>query len=308
MSKKIKKRDLGKGLGALLSNINTDLNSAASDEAQDITSEMNATGVAMIPVSAIGVNPWQPRSEFEQEALHQLCESIKIHGLIQPVTVRRLDANTYQLISGERRIRAAKLADLAEVPAYIRTANDQEMLEMALVENIQRADLNPLEVAITYRRLKDECNLGDAQLAERVAKKRSTITNYLRLLDLPPNIQNAIRSKEITLSHAKALAGLSDILAQTEAFKRVIEQRLSVRATEALVASYQNPKKKSTGSAPADAHMSAAYREIQDNLCKWLDTKVNLKRKSNGKGQIVINFNDDGDLNRLLEYLEKDNF
>jgi len=185
MAKKSRKKaDLGKGLGALLSGIKTDLNVSEENEQEELLvpdiKESTAATVAMIDIDSVEVNPWQPRTEFEEEALEELTESIKIHGLIQPITVRRLEkaAVPYQLISGERRLRASKLAGLTEVPAYIRTANDQEMLEMALVENIQRADLNPLEVAFTYRRLKDECSLDDAELADRVAKKRSTITNY----------------------------------------------------------------------------------------------------------------------------------
>jgi len=314
--KKSKKRtNLGKGLGVLLSGIPSDLNEVNKEEEvqeeEIIVEDLNAATVAMIAIDSVEANPWQPRTEFEKEALTELTESIKIHGLIQPITVRRLEsaAVPYQLISGERRLRASKLAGLEEVPAYIRTANDQEMLEMALVENIQRADLNPLEIALTYRRLKDECSLSDADLGKRVAKDRTTITNYLRLLKLPPNIQNALHAKEISMGHAKALAGVSDLLVQTDMFKKVLEHSLSVRATEALVAAYENPKKKTGGAQQSvPATVTAAYRDIEDGLRNLLETKVILKRKSNGKGQIVIPFSSDSDLNRILEFLEKDEF
>ena len=306
MAKKVKKRELGKGIAALLSGM--DNKPIEEDIEVEIVHELSSS-VAMIPIDQIEVNPWQPRSEFEKEALNELAESIKIHGLIQPITVRRLQANAYQLISGERRMRASKLAGITQVPAYIRIANDQEMLEMALVENIQRADLNAMEVAFTYQRLKEECKLTDDQLAGRVAKKRSSVTNYLRLLKLPPEIQQALKMQEISMGHARALVGVENILLQNELFKKVVEEKLSVRATEYLIAGYQNPKKKPFGkSSPAGANLASEYRDIQDNLCKLLDTKVQLKRKNSGKGQVVINFNSDDDLNRLLELLEKDGF
>jgi ParB family chromosome partitioning protein len=266
----------------------------------------------MIDISDVEVNPWQPRSEFEAEALQELSASIKIHGLIQPITVRRLEKASvpYQLISGERRLRAAQMAGFTQIPAYIRQANDQEMLEMALVENIQRADLSPLEVALTYHRLKEECKLTDEEVADRVAKERSTITNYLRLLKLPPNIQEALKNKTISMGHAKALAGISDLLAQTEIFKQVVEHNLSVRATEALVAAYENPKKKSGGASNQSvaSKKEPALRDIQDRLASLLDTKVDLKREPSGKGQIVIKFSNDQDLNRLLDLLENNTF
>jgi ParB family transcriptional regulator, chromosome partitioning protein len=303
-----KKKDIGKGLGALLSGISADLDSVAETPRVP----PNGATVAMIDIADVEVNPWQPRSEFEAEALQELSASIKIHGLIQPITVRRLENASvpYQLISGERRLRAAQMAGLTEIPAYIRQANDQEMLEMALVENIQRADLSPLEVALTYHRLKEECNLTDEDVARRVAKERSTITNYLRLLKLPPNVQDALRNKIISMGHAKALAGVTDLLAQTEIFKQVVENNLSVRATEALVAAYENPKKKTGGATNqvAAAKKDSTVRDIQDRLVRVLDTKVDLKRDKSGKGEIVIKFTNDQDLNRLLDLLENNTF
>ncbi len=306
MAKKVKKKELGKGIAALLSKM--DNAPVAESPSEEVVQELSSF-IAMIPVDSVEVNPWQPRSEFDQTALKELSESIKVHGLIQPITVRRLGKNDYQLISGERRLRGAKQAGIAKVPAYIRIANDQEMLEMALVENIQRSDLNAMEVAFTYQRLKEECQLTDQELAKRVAKKRSSVSNYLRLLKLPPDIQQALKAQQITMGHARALVGVDDLALQNVLFKKVVDENLSVRATEHLIAGYQNPKRKNSGktgkSSPA---LSTAYREIQDNLCKALDAKVQLKKKGRGKGQIVINFSSDKDLNRLLEMLEGDGF
>ncbi|MFN7120084.1 MAG: ParB/RepB/Spo0J family partition protein [Saprospiraceae bacterium] len=257
--------------------------------------------VAMIPLEEIEVNPFQPRNDFDTAALEELAASIRIHGLIQPITVRRLSANEYQLISGERRLRASKIAGLTEIPAYIRLANDQEMLEMALVENIQRENLNAIEVAITYQRLKDECNLTDETLAERVGKQRSTVTNHLRLLRLPPNIQKAIKDKQITAGHAKVLAGIDEFALQDALFKETIKKGLSVRALEQLASmeSSEKPKK----SAPK---IGNEYEQVQQRFREFFGSKgVQLKLKSPGKGQIVIPFDSDHQLNDLLDLLEK---
>jgi ParB family chromosome partitioning protein len=208
MAKKVKKKELGLGIRALLSNL--DEGEATPEEQKEVVKELSHT-VAMIPVDQIEVNPFQPRVEFDEEALKELSSSIKVHGVIQPLTLRRLSDNAYQLISGERRLRASKLAGLQEVPAYVRLANDQEMLEMALVENIQRQDLNPIEVAITYQRLIDECSLTHQNLGGRVGKKRSTVSNFLRLLQLPPQIQQALKNKRISMGHAKALGELKTL-------------------------------------------------------------------------------------------------
>ncbi len=296
MAKKVKKKELGMGIRALLANAE-----AAPEKQEEVVRELSHT-VAMIPVSEIEVNPFQPRKEFDEEALQELADSIKVHGLIQPITVRRLSEHSYQLISGERRLRAARLAGLDEVPAYIRLANDQEMLEMALVENIQREDLNAIEVAITYQRLIDECKLTHEALSARVGKKRSTVTNFLRLLRLPPEIQKAVKERQISMGHARALAGIEDLPLQLVIFRQVIEKGLSVRATEDLI------RKHSEASAPkkkAGAELPEAYKRVQDQLSRALGAKVQLKRNKQGKGQIVIPFVNDDDLNRLLELLDR---
>ncbi len=298
MAKKVKKKELGMGIRALLANAET-----APEQQREVVRELSHT-VAMIPIAQIEVNPFQPRKEFDEEALQELAHSIKVHGLIQPITVRRLAEKSYQLISGERRLRAARLAGLDEVPAYIRLANDQEMLEMALVENIQREDLNAIEVAITFQRLIDECHLTHEALSERVGKKRSTVSNFLRLLRLPPEIQKAVKERHISMGHARALAGIEDLALQLVVFRKVIEGGLSVRATEALIRRYASArdevaKKKATSELPE------AYQRVQDQLSRALGTRVQLKRNAQGKGQIVIPFTNDEDLNRILELLDR---
>ena len=258
--------------------------------------------VAMIPLEQIEVNPFQPRKEFDPDALEELARSLRTHGLIQPITVRRLAENQYQLISGERRLRASRIAGLTEVPAYIRLANDQEMIEMALVENIQRQDLNAIEVAITYQRLLDECDLTHEALSERVGKQRSTVTNFLRLLKLPPDIQKALKENVISMGHARALINIDDISLQLMLFKEVVKKGLSVRATEALVRRYKNPQAKSSDTG---SDLPSDYKNVRDNLRSYLGTKVDLKRNANGSGQIRIPFSDDNELNRILDLIEK---
>ena len=239
MAKKIikKKEKLGMGIRALLNNIDE----SGPEQQEQAVKELSNT-VATISITEISVNPNQPRVDFDEEALQELSESIQTHGLIQPVTVRRLSPNEYQLISGERRWRASQLAGLEAIPAYIRLANDQEMLEMALVENIQRENLNAIEVAITYQRLKEECKLTDEKLAGRVGKKRSTITNHIRLLKLPPDIQKAIKAREISMGHARALAGVDEYALRDSLFRQTVKDGLSVRALERLISSYNAPK------------------------------------------------------------------
>ncbi len=298
MAKKIKKKDLGLGIRALLS----DMDTKPAEEQREVIKEM-AHAVAHIPVDQIEANPFQPRTDFEAEALNELATSIRTYGLIQPLTVRHMGDGKYQLISGERRLRASKMAGLKEVPAYIRVVEgDQEMLEMALVENIQRADLNPLEVAITYQRLIEECNLTHDAMAERVGKKRSTITNFLSVLKLPPQIQEALKNRQINLGHAKALRGVEDLALQLSLFNEVVSQGLSVRATEELVRSYAAGKPAVARSKPS---LPEAYAEVQERLRMHLGAKVQIKLGTKGKGQIVIPFGNDADLNRLLDLIEE---
>ncbi|MEM6724251.1 MAG: ParB/RepB/Spo0J family partition protein [Bacteroidota bacterium] len=292
-----KKKEIGMGIKALLNNID---NEEAPPKRQEVIGKLSKT-VAELPISQIETNPWQPRTEFDKEALDELSQSITIHGLIQPITVRRLADKKYQLISGERRLRASKMAGLSEIPAYIRIANDQEMLEMALVENIQRQNLNAIEVAITYQRLKDECKLTDEKLADRVGKNRSTITNYLRLLKLPPAIQGGLKDAVLSMGHARAIVGLKAADLQLHVFKEVQQKGLSVRQTEDLI-SLLNKKKDIKKAAPK---VPPAFRKVADNLAGYLGTKVNLKVSGKGNGQIVINFMNTEDLNRILELIEE---
>ena len=297
---KVKKLELGKGIAALLGNIEEEVNQGP-EAVKEVVRELSHS-VALIPVDQVEVNPWQPRYEFDETALKELAESIKIHGVIQPITLRRMSSNQYQLISGERRLRASKLAGLEEVPAYVRIANDQEMLEMALVENIQREELNPLEVASTYQRLIDECFLTHEKLSERVAKSRSTVTNMLRLLKLPPDIQQAIKEKKVSTGHAKVLVGIDDIALQLTLFKKVVNDHLSVREIEELAKSYSEARNKKK--AKATPSVADAYKPVQDSLSAFFGSKVALKRKPSGNGQILVNFKNDDDLNRILDLIE----
>lgn len=290
-----KKKELGKGIRALLSSMDTEL----SNNPNEVIRELSGS-VIPIPLKAIEVNPFQPRTEFDELALKELANSIKIHGLIQPLTLRRLNQDAYQLISGERRFRAAKLAGLVEIPAYIRVANDQEMLEMALVENIQREDLNAVEIAITYQRLLDECNLTHENLSGRVGKDRSTVTNYLRLLKLPPEIQASIKNKQISMGHARALAGVQDIALQLMLFHQIAKEDLSVRAVEALIKKYGEAKELRKEKPEG---IPEVYLKVQQDLSAKSGVKVSVKVQANGQGNITFPFKNDAELNQILEAL-----
>jgi ParB family chromosome partitioning protein len=288
----------GQGIGALLSSIDTEL----QENPQEVVNTLSHT-VAEIPLTQIEVNPFQPRVNFDQDALRELSESIRVHGLIQPITLRRLENEKYQLISGERRMRASIMAGLQTVPAYVRVANDQEMLEMALVENIQRQDLNAIEIAVTYKRLLEECSLTHEGLSDRVAKNRSTVTNYLRLLKLPPSIQLGIKEGNITMGHARALVTVDDVAVQLLLYNQILQQGLSVRQVEQLVQQHLQPKKNTEQLQKPS--LSPEIRAVQDRLAAQLGAKVSLKSDKSGKGQIVIPFANHYDLNRLLDLLEK---
>lgn len=291
------KQQLAAGLKAIFSLSDKEIEA----NQEEVVKELSHT-VAMIPVEQIEVNPWQPRNEFDETALAELSESVKVHGLIQPITVRRLSHNAYQLISGERRLRASKMAGLTEVPAYIRLANDQEMLEMALVENIQREDLNAIEVAITLQRLKEECSLTDESLSDRMGKKRSTVTNYLRLLKLPPNIQKSIKDREISMGHARVLAGIDDYAVRDSLYRKTIKEGLSVRDLEQLAAALSEDKPKKS---PKE-RLPDAYDDVQKNLRELFGTaRVQIKLQGQGKGQIVLPFDTVEQFNAYLEHLEK---
>jgi|TARA_B110000483_G_C18108045_1_gene508503 ParB family transcriptional regulator, chromosome partitioning protein len=294
-----KKQALGRGLSALL-----------RDPESDITTKISAAqnnrvvgAIAEISINEIVANPFQPRSVFEEKALVELAASIKEHGIIQPVTVRKIGNDNYQLISGERRFRATQVANIKSIPAYIRLADDQTMLEMALVENIQRESLDAIEVAISFKRLIDECDLTQEQLSDKVSKNRSTVTNYLRLLKLPAEIQMAIRTKEITMGHAKAMLAIGTEQEQLELLERVRQENLNVRDTEKLASGTDIslvPKPSIKNFLTPDLENRRNY------LSENLNNKVELKRSRAGKGKLVINFGSDSDLNRILSLLEKE--
>jgi ParB family chromosome partitioning protein len=286
---------LGRGLSALLENATTDI---TTSEAKPLNS------ISEIPISQVEANPFQPRTEFKEEELRELSESIKVHGVIQPITVRKMGFDSYQLISGERRTRASRLAGLTNIPAYIRLANDQEMLEMALIENIQREDLNAIEVAISYKRLMDECSLNQEQLGDRVGKNRSTVSNYLRLLNLPVNIQAALRDDKISMGHARAIIGIEDADEQQYLFDQMIENNLSVRAVESLVrkASEESSQKTKEGTRKKN-EPSLTYVDFQNQLSSKFDTKIKIKADDRGRGSITIPFKSQQDFQRILDLI-----
>lgn len=296
-----KKSVLGRGLSALLDANDTTTERSKEKPANNL---VQAATVINIPLEQIEVNPFQPRTSFEEESLNELANSIKIHGVIQPVTVRRIENNKYQLIAGERRLRASKLAGKKEVPAYVRHASDQESIEIALIENIQREDLNPLEISINYKRLQDECDLTQEQLAERLGKNRSTVTNFLRLLRLPPDIQAGLRDNKITMGHAKALMSIDNPLLLVTAYKDTIHKGLSVRQVEELVKSYSGKSSKSSPASNKTSTLPLTVKKMQDQLTSTLGTKVMINRTPDGKGEILIRFYNDDDLERLVEAIQ----
>jgi len=290
------------GIKTLLGN-SAQLEQAIKENKEDVVRELT-NHILLLPIAHIEANADQPRKDFDPKALDELASSIKIHGLIQPITVRRLHEKAYQIISGERRFRASKLAGLAEVPAYVRLANNQEMLEMALIENIQREDLNAIEIAMSYASLIEECKLTHEQISERVGKDRTTITNHLRLLTLSDNIQDAVRDRNISMGHARALAGIKENAAlQLSLLKKIREEDLSVRAVEDLIRKYQETQ---TSQKPAaNKRLPDHLRNIQDQFSAFFGTKVALKRTEKGTGQLVVKFENDGELNRLIELIEE---
>lgn len=302
MSKE-KKFGLGRGLGALL-NDSEDMMPQRSQASIQENQSTSLGSIGTIRISQIQVNPFQPRFEFAEEALQELAQSIKTQGLIQPITVRHLGNNSYQLISGERRLRASKLAGINDIPAYIRTANDQQMLEMALIENIQRENLNAIEVALSFQRMIDECSLKQEELGDRVSKNRSTITNYLRLLKLPPAIQAAIRDNRITMGHARALINVEKSSDQLFIFQEIIDKDLSVRKVEELVRNIKQNSEKAIVKDKKPEGVSFQYQKIQDDLSSKFATKIKMKVQGNGKGAIEIPFLSDDDLSRILELLD----
>ncbi len=285
---------LGKGLGALIPE-------STYTPAKTIEEAIKTGNIAEIDVNDIDTNPFQPRSQFDEQALIELSESIKQLGIIQPITVRKIKDNKFQLISGERRLRASKMAGLEKIPAFVRDANDQEMLEMALVENIQRENLNPIEIAITYQRLMEECNLTQDSLSERTGKGRSTVANYMRLLNLPPEIQAALRASKISMGHAKILAGIiEDKHNLLKIFYKILSAGLSVKKTQEEVEAVITPK---ISSSTSKFEVPEYIVDIKNDFSKKLDTKVDIKMAKNGKGKLIIDFESEENLQKLLNSL-----
>ena len=298
VSKK-KKEQLGKGLRALLTKIDSSETPAAEKKAY--VKELSKS-VAEIDITHIEPNPYQPRTDFIEEELMDLVQSIKTLGLIQPITLRKVGDAKYQIISGERRWRASKLAGLTTIPAYLLTADDQGMLEMALVENIQRSDLNALEVALSYQRLIDECNLQHEELAKRVGKERSTVTNYTRLLKLPPDLQSGLRNKKISMGHARALVSLDNPVDQLYYYNKILNENLSVRNAESLIRNHKQGEKGNTSTAKPKMHPEV--KKIRDRLSKNLGVKIDISRNAKGKGKLIFHFSSDDEFNDLIEALE----
>ena len=291
-----KKSALGRGLGALIEGVEKEVLEKKVEANMDIS------------VDAIEANPFQPRSTFDSQALEELAASIKKLGVVQPLTVRDAGNGKYQLIAGERRLRAARLAGLTHVPAYVRTADDQAMLELALVENIQREDLDAVEVAISFQRLIEECRLTQEQLSDRVGKQRSTISNYLRLLKLPAEIQLGIRNRNLMMGHARTLVNIEDTKQQIDVYYKVVDNDLSVRETEDLVRRLQADKLKNPQKEEKNKKLNDDYKQLSEHLKKLLSTDVSFKINETGRGKITIAFDNSEEMERILGVFDSLNF
>lgn len=295
-----KKSGLGRGLSALLSDASTDITNTAAEAKP-------ANSISEILISQIEANPFQPRTEFEEVALLELAESIKVHGVIQPITVRKMGYDSYQIISGERRTRASILAGLTKIPAYIRVANDQEMLEMALIENIQREELNPIEIGLSYKRLMEECNLKQDEVGDRVGKNRSTVTNYLRLLKLPDSVQLALKEGKISMGHARAIINVEDPKKQEWMLEQMLANELSVRSVENLVREENNKTTEAkSNKTTAKPNKSETLVEYQKSLSDRFNTKISIKADDKGRGNIKIPFRSQAELQRILDLMQLD--
>jgi ParB family chromosome partitioning protein len=292
------KEMLGKGIRSLLQSIDSDLKTTGGHLKPQVVEETTST--MRIPVDQIEPNPKQPRRDFDEQALQELAQSIKLHDIIQPVTVAKLANNKYRLISGERRWRASKIAELKDIPAYVRQANDQELLELALLENLQREDLNAMEIALSYKRMMEELSHTQEQVAERMGKDRSTVTNYIRLLKLPPDIQVAVRNGEISMGHARALINVDTIDKQLYIFDEIKSKGLSVRQTENLVRNIYKEKEEKKEVAN---NLPPAFKKIEDKLATHFSTRVKLRHSKNGSGQITLDYYSLQELNKLLDLM-----
>lgn len=296
MAKATRKQALGRGLSALLKDPANDIQSVEDKNADKVVGS-----IVELELNSIEVNPFQPRTSFNEDALRELASSIRELGVIQPITVRKLGFNKYQLVSGERRFRASKLVGLETIPAYIRIANDQESLEMALVENIQRQDLDPIEIALSYQRLIEEIQVTQEELSDRVGKNRSTIANYLRLLKLDPIIQTGMRDGFISMGHGRALINMDEVEAQLEIYEKIIKDNLSVRETEALVREKKNPKTE----APAKKTETPAFvKKGKKELSDFFETEVQVKVTKSGKGQMIVPFKNQNEFDRILSLIK----
>ncbi|OYW16876.1 MAG: chromosome partitioning protein ParB [Sphingobacteriales bacterium 12-47-4] len=295
-SPKQNKEALGKGIRSLLQGIDADLKSSSNTLKSTVVDSV--TGVTRIPIDTIETNPKQPRRDFDETALQELANSIRIHDIIQPVTVSKLPSGKYRLISGERRWRASKIAGLKDIPAYVRQANDQQLLELALLENLQREDLNAIEISLSYKRMMEELSYTQEQVADRMGFDRSTVTNYIRLLKLPPDIQIALRKGEMSMGHARALINVDTIDKQLYIFSEIKDKGLSVRQTEAMVRNLykqDGPVKKQVKTS-----LPPAFQKIEDKLASHFSTRVKLKHQSDGSGQLTFDYYSLEEFNKLL--------
>ncbi|MFL9483020.1 ParB/RepB/Spo0J family partition protein [Chitinophagaceae bacterium LWZ2-11] len=292
---------LGKGIRSLLQNIDADLQTTQGKLKTEVVEQVTTS--TRIPLADIQVNPKQPRRDFDEQALNELAASIKIHDIIQPLTVTKIAGGKYQLIAGERRFRASKIAELKDVPVYVRQANDQELLELALLENLQRENLNAVEIALSYKRMMEELNFTQEQVAERMGKERSTVTNYIRLLKLPPDIQLAVRNGSLSMGHARALINIDTVDKQLFVFSEIKAKNLSVRQTEELVRKMYKVDKAEPVKNSANKDLPPAYKKIEDNLASHFSTKVKMAHNQKGYGSITIEYFSLQELNKILEQM-----
>ena len=298
---KLNKDLLGKGIRSLLQNIDTDLKTTAGNLKANVIEQV--TSISRIPVDDIQVNPKQPRRDFDEIALNELATSIKLHDIIQPLTVSKLANGKYQLIAGERRFRAAKIAELKNIPVYVRQANDSELLELALLENLQREDLNAIEIGLSYKRMMEELGYTQEQVAERMGKERSTVTNYMRLLKLPPDIQLSVRNGNLSMGHARALINIDTVDRQLYVFNEINLKGLSVRQTEELVRNMYKIEQSSAVKSSVKNELPPAYKRIEDNLASHFGTKVRLSHSKNGSGSITVEYYSLEELNKVLDQM-----